>query len=159
MNVARRLALIVSFFTWLFAWSLLRDVRARFDGGDLGTIPPWLVGILGVALLVTIATTVSAAIRLPVWPWCAVASAVFVVAGVIGAHFAKLKAAADALARLGERLPGGATLGAAVRDAIHTGALHTAFFLVAPAVLLASGLYGWFRGPRTLFVTEHPHAG
>jgi hypothetical protein len=159
VKAVRRLAMVVSFLAWLFCWSLLRDARAIFNGGALGTIPPWLVGILGVGLMLTISTAVTAALRLPVWPWCAVASAVFVLAGVLGAHLAKLTAAGHALARVGERLVGGANLASAVRDAFHSGALHVAFFLGAPAVLLVTGIVGWLRGPRTLFLVEETNGG
>ena len=159
MSAVRRLAMVVSFLTWLFCWSLLRDARAVFNGGALGTIPPWLMGILGLGLLLTISTAVTAALRLPIWPWCAVASAVFVLAGVVGAHLAKLRAAADALAKVGERVVGGANLVSATRDAFHSGALHVAFFIGAPAVLLVTGIVGWLRGPRTLFLAEEPNGG
>jgi len=159
MNAARRLAMIVGFFTWLFCWSLLRDARAIFNGGVLGPIPPWLMGILGVALLLTISTAITAAIRLSIWTWCALASAVFVLAGVLGAHYAKLSAASDALARLGHTLAGGSGLAAVVRDALRSGPLHVAFFIGAPLVLAAAGAYGWLRGPRTLFAEEAPDVG
>jgi hypothetical protein len=86
-----------------------------------------------------------------------VTSAVFVVGGVLGAHFVKLRGAEVALARLGETLVGGAGLGAVIRDVIHTGTVHTLFFIGAPALLLATGLFGWFRGPRTLFALEQPN--
>jgi hypothetical protein len=159
MRAARRLAMAVSFLTWLFCWSLLRDARAVFNGGALGTIPPWLTGILGLGLILTISTAVTAALRLPVWPWGAVGSAVFVLAGVIGAHLAKLRAAADALANVGGRLVGGANVVSAIRDAFHSGALHVAFFIGAPAVLLVTGIVGWMGGPRTFFLAEEPDGG
>ena len=143
--------MVVGFATWLFAFSLLHDARARFDG-----VPPWLTGVLGVALIMTIGTAVTAAIRLPVWPWCAVAGAVFVVAGVFGIHFVKLQIHSNALIRA--RLPGGVSLSAVFRDIFRTGGVHVFFFIVAPAILLATGAYGWFRGPRTIFLTEDPHA-
>ena len=151
MNAVRRIAMVVGFATWLFAFSLLHDARARFDG-----VPGWLTGILGVALIMTIGTAVTAAIRLPVWPWCAVAGAVFVVAGVLGIHFVKLQIHSNALIRA--RLPGGVSLAAVFRDIFRTGGVHVFFFIVAPAILLATGAYGWFRGPRTIFLTEDPHA-
>ena len=151
MNAARRIAMVAGFATWLFSFSLLHDARARFDG-----VPGWLTGILGVALIMTIGTAVTAAIRLPVWPWCAVAGAVFVVAGVLGIHFVKLQIHSNALIRA--RLPGGVSLAAVFRDIFRTGGVHVFFFIVAPAILLATGAYGWFRGPRTIFLTEDPHA-
>jgi hypothetical protein len=151
MNAVRRIAMVVGFATWLFAFSLLRDARARFDG-----VPGWLTGILGVALIMTIGTAVTAAIRLPVWPWCAVAGAVFVVGGVIGIHFVKLKLHSDALIRA--HLAGGVSLSAVFRDIFRTGGVHVFFFTVAPALLLATGAYGWLRGPRNIFAMEDPHA-
>jgi hypothetical protein len=151
MNAVRRIAMVVGFATWLFSFSLLHDARARFDG-----VPGWLTGILGVALIMTIGTAVTAAIRLPVWPWCAVAGAVFVVAGVIGIHFVKLQIHSNALIRA--RLPGGVSVAAVFRDIFRTGGVHVFFFIVAPAILLATGAYGWFRGPRSIFLSEDPHA-
>src|SRR2546425_10694542 len=81
MRAVRRLAMVVSFFTWLFCWSLLRDARAVFNGGALRTIPPWLLGILGVGPLLTISTAGTAGRRPPHWPWGAAASAAFGPAG------------------------------------------------------------------------------
>ena len=104
----------------------------------------------------TIGTAVTAAIRLPVWPWCAMAGAVFVVFGVIGIHFVKLKIHSDALIRA--RLPGGVSLSAVFHDIYRTGGVHVFFFIVAPAILLVTGVYGWLRGPRTFFGMEDPHA-
>lgn len=151
MTAVRRIAIVVGFATWLFAFSLLRDARARFDG-----VPAWLSGILGVALLMTIGTALTGALRLPVWPWCAVASAVFVIAGDVGLHFWKLKLHSDALIRL--HLAGGVSIGAVFSDIFHTGVLHVFFFAGAPAILLFTGIYGWLRGPRTFFVLDEPHA-
>ena len=152
MNAARRIAMVVGFATWLFSFSLLHDARARFTDG----VPGWLTGILGVALIMTIGTAVTAAIRLPVWPWCAMAGAVFVVFGVIGIHFVKLKLHSDALIRA--RLPGGVSLSAVFQDIFRTGGVHVFFFIVAPAILLVTGAYGWLRGPRTFFGMEGPNA-
>jgi len=152
MNAVRRIAMVVGFATWLFSFSLLHDARARFTDG----VPGWLMGILGVALIMTIGTAVTAAIRLPVWPWCAMAGAVFVVFGVIGIHFVKLKIHSDALIRA--RLPGGVSLSAVFQDIFRTGGVHVFFFIVAPAILLVTGVYGWLRGPRTFFGMEDPHA-
>jgi hypothetical protein len=152
VNAVRRIAMVVGFATWLFSFSLLHDARARFDGGP----PGWLTGLLGVALIMTIGTAVTAAIRLPIWPWCAVAGAVFVVAGVIGIHFVKLQIHSNALIRA--KLPGGVSLSAVFRDIFRTGGVHVFFFVVAPAILLVTGAYGWFRGPRNIFLTDDPHA-
>jgi len=152
VNAVRRTAMVVGFATWLFSFSLLHDARARFTDG----VPGWLTGILGVALIMTIGTAVTAAIRLPVWPWCAMAGAVFVVSGVIGIHFVKLKIHSDALIRA--RLPGGVSLSAVFHDIYRTGGVHVFFFFVAPAILLVTGVYGWLRGPRTFFGMEDPHA-
>jgi hypothetical protein len=151
MNAVRRLAMVVGFATWLFAFSLLHDARARFDG-----VPGWLTGVLGVALIMTIGTAVTAAIRLPVWPWCALASGVFVLGSVIGIHFVKLQVHSDALIRA--HLPGGVSLSDVFRDIFRTGGLHVFFFTVAPAILFATGAYGWIRGPRNIFILEDPHA-
>jgi len=156
VNTVRRIAILVGFATWLFSFSLLRDARARFDG-----VPPALMGVLGVAILMTIGTAITAAIRLPVWPWCAVASAVFVMGGVLGIHFVKLHRHAELLARIHQPQDGGASLPAVLRDIFHTGGAHVFFFLVAPAILLAVGAYGWLRGPRSIFLDsgwEDPHA-
>ncbi len=158
MRAARRTAMIAGFVAWLFGWSLLRDVRALFNGGVYGTPPAWLIGILGVALIVTIGTAVTAAIRLPIWPWCAAASAVFVVGGVLGAHFAKLHAAEVAHALIDNRLVRSQSLAAVVRDVFHSGGVHAFLFVVPPAILLAVGIYGWLRGPRSLFAIEGPSA-
>ena len=152
MNAVRRIAMVVGFATWLFSFSLLHDARARFADG----VPGWLTGILGVALIMTIGTAVTAAIRLPIWPWCAIAGAVFVVFGVIGIHFVKLKIHSDALIRA--RLPGGVSLAAVFHDIFRTGGVHVFFFIVAPVILLVTGAYGWLRGPRTFFSMEDPHA-
>jgi len=152
VNAVRRIAMVVGFASWLFSFSLLHDARARFTDG----VPGWLTGILGVALIMTIGTAVTAAIRLPVWPWCAIAGAVFVAFGVIGIHFVKLKIHSDALIRA--RLPGGVSLSAVFHDIFRTGGVHVFFFIVAPAILLVTGAYGWLRGPRTFFGMEDPHA-
>jgi hypothetical protein len=150
LNAARRIAMVAGFATWLFSFSLLHDARARFDG-----VPGWLAGILGVALIMTIGTAVTALIRLPVWPWCAIAGAVFVVAGVIGIHFVKLKIHSDALIRA--KLPGGVSLAAVFRDIFQTGGVHVFFFIAGPVILLAAGGYGWLRGPRSIFAMDDPH--
>jgi hypothetical protein len=152
MNAVRRVAIVTGFATWLFSFSLLRDSRARFVDGT----PGWLTGILGVALILTIGTAVTGAIKLPVWPWCAVAGAVFVMAGVIGIHLVKLQIHSDALIRA--HLPGGVSLAGVFRDIFRTGGVHVFFFIAAPAILLATGAYGWLKGPRTIFLTEDPHA-
>ena len=152
MNAVRRIAMVAGFATWLFSFSLLHDARARFVDG----VPGWLTGILGVALIMTIGTAVTAGIRLPVWPWCAVAGAAFVVVGVVGIHFVKLQIHSNALIR--EHLPGGVSLSAVFRDIFRTGGVHVFFFIVAPAILLVTGAYGWLRGPRTIFLNEDPHA-
>jgi hypothetical protein len=81
---------------------------------------------------------------------------VFVVAGVIGIHFVKLQIHSDALIRA--KLPGGVSLSAVFRDIFRTGGVHVFFFVVAPAILLVTGAYGWLRGPRNIFLTEDPHA-
>jgi hypothetical protein len=158
MRAARRIAMVAGFVAWLFCWSLLRDVRARFDGGVYGSAPPWLIGLLGVALILTIGAAVTAAIRLPVWPWCAGAGAIFVVAGALGAHFAKLHAAEAAHALIDHRLVRSQSLGAVLHDVAHTGGLHVFLVVVPPAILLAVGIYGWLRGPRDFFAMEDPSA-
>ena len=158
MRAARRLAIVAGFVAWLFGWSLLRDVRARFDGGVYGSAPPWLVGVLGVALILTIGAAVTAAIRLPVWPWCAAAGAIFAVAGALGAHFAKLHAAEAAHALIDHRLVRSQSLGAVLRDVAHSGGFHVFLIVVPPAILLVVGIYGWLRGPRTFFAMEDPSA-
>ena len=50
------------------------------------------------------------------------------------------------------------SLSAVFHDIFRTGGVHVFFFIVAPAILLVTGAYGWLRGPRTFFGMEDPHA-
>lgn len=156
MRTVRRLTVVLAFFTWIFTFSLLHDAQAFFKPGTTGGIPTWLVALLGVALIASVGTVVSGAIRLPLWPWLAIATSVFVVLGTIGVHAAALQARYHQFVRAGLN-PRPVGLGDALREA-SSGAVHVFFFIIAPILLLAAGIFGWYYGPRTMFVPEPPHA-
>lgn len=152
MRVVRRASMVVAFLSWIFCWSLLRDVRTVFDGSDgFGGVPAWLTGVLGLALLLTIGTAITAAIRLPVWPYLALAAGIFLFVGVIGAHLADLQA----LARLHLDGPSPNLL-SAFKEGFTARGLQPVFFVGGSSALAATGIYGWLNGPRTLFVAETP---
>ena len=150
MRAVRRVAMVVAFLSWIFCWSLLRDVRAVFDGSDgFGGVPAWLTGVLGLALLLTIGTAITAAIRLPVWPYLALAAGIFLFLGVIGAHLADLQA----LARLNLNGPPPNPF-SAFKEGFTARGLQPVFFVGGSSALVATGIYGWLNGPRSMFAPE-----
>ncbi|GAC1361356.1 MAG: hypothetical protein NVSMB32_00200 [Actinomycetota bacterium] len=149
MKAVRRIAIVVALLTWLFCFSLLHDARAIFDGSEsFGTVPGWLTGLLGLSLVLTIGTAITAAIRFPLWPWVAMAAGVFVFLAVIGGHLADLAA----LKRAG--YPVSASLGSAFTAGFKAKGAQPIFYLGATGALVATGIYGWLHGPRTLFAPD-----
>jgi hypothetical protein len=156
MKTVRRLTVVLAFFTWIFTFTLLHDAQDFFKVGTTGGIPTWLVALLGLALIASVGTVATGAIRLPLWPWLAIATAVLVVLGTLGAHAAALQARYHQVVRAGLR-PRPVGLGAALGEA-SSGAVHLFFFIIAPVLLIAAGIFGWYYGPRTMFAPEPPHA-
>lgn len=156
MKSVRRVTVMLAFFTWIFTFTLLHDAQDFFKVGSTGGIPTWLVALLGLALIASVGTAVTGAMRLPLWPWLAIATAVFVVASTLGAHAAALAARYHQAVRAGLK-PRPVGLGDALREA-SSGAAHVFFFIIAPLLLVAAGIFGWYYGPRSMFAPEPPNA-
>jgi len=158
MSGVRRLAAGTGFFTWIFCYSLLHDAQQFYSHKQVTRgLPGWLVVVLGLSLFVTIGTTVTALIKLPLWPWLAMAAGVLVVGATLATHWAALHSAAAALRTAGAPHPADG-LGAAVKESLRAGVLPVFFSTAAPVVLFATGLMGWRWGPRHFFAPE-PGAG
>ena len=154
MTEARRLAAGMAFVTWIFCWSVLHGARSFFSSPAPG-IPTWLVALLGAVLFTTISTGVTAVMRIPAWPWLAMASAVLLMAAMLGAHYAELRATAEAVTRAGGHATG-ATIASALRRLFKSGIVQVLFFVVSPIILMATGIMGWLWGPRH-FLVEGAH--
>lgn len=151
MRSVRRLAMAVAFLTWVYCWELLHGASRYLAG--FGGVPGWLGAAVGLAILSTAATVVIGAMRVPLWPWLAVAGALLVVVAAIGVQFAELHATAVALRHLA--LPArSVTLGRALHNEFQLGAGDLIFFIVAPVMLVATGIMGWRFGPHQMFLPE-----
>lgn len=155
MRAVRRLTVVVAFVTWIDMFGLLHSAQNFFKDPAAGSMPGWLVMVIGLALVSTVSTAVTGAIRLPLWPYLAMASALFVVVATVAAHQVALQVRYNQITRLGLK-PRAVTVLTSAREA-STGAVHFFFLVVAPLLLLAAGLFGWYYGPRTLFVPEPNH--
>ncbi|HEU5001462.1 MAG TPA: hypothetical protein VFW71_01610 [Actinomycetota bacterium] len=154
MSSVRRLAAGTAFLTWIFCYSLLHDAEQFYSHKQVTKgLPGWLVVVLGLSLFITIATAVSALIKLPLWPWLAMAGGLIVVGATLATHWAALHSAATALRAAGSPHPAEG-FGAAVRESLKAGVLPVFFSTAAPVVLVATGLMGWRWGPRHLFAVE-----
>lgn len=137
MTVARRVALVASTLGWLYGWFLLRGVRNEYAVGDLGPAPSGLLFLLIVITFVTIATALTAGIRVPFWPWMAIGSAILVVAGILLAQYFPLH---DYYARHGgSPVDLGEVVTVALRNRTPAGIVISTGI---PMLLLLSGLSG-----------------
>lgn len=153
MTGVRRLAAGTAFFTWIFCYSLLHDAEQFYSHKQVTKgMPGWLVVVVGLSLFLTIGTTVTALIKLPLWPWLAMASAVVVVGATLATHWAALHSAATAVHSVGGHADD--SLGAAVKESLRAGVLPVFFSTAAPVVLFATGVMGWRWGPRHFFAPE-----
>lgn len=150
----RRLVMVVALITWIFAWTVLHGASSYF--GNKG-LPEWLAVLFFFPLLLTIGATVTGAMRLPVWPWLAIFGGIALVVVMIGVQLAELHATADVLRRAGEHRS--VTLPLALQRQFKEGAVQVVFFVVAPVVLVGTGLVAWLSGPRRIFVPEGPVPG
>lgn len=159
MSSVRRLAAGTALCTWIFCYSLLHDAQQFYSHKQVTRgLPGWLVLVLGLSLFVTIGTAVTAVIKLPLWPWLAMAAGVVVVGATLATHWAALHSAATALIAAGAPHPADG-LGAAVKESLNAGVLPVFFSTAAPVVLFATGLMGWRWGPRHLFAPEPAPGG
>lgn len=159
MSGVRRLAAGTAFGTWIFCYSLLHDAQQFYSHKQVTRgLPGWLVVVLGLSLFITIGTTVTALIKLPLWPWLAMGAGVVVVGATLATHWAALHSAATALATAGAPHPADG-LGAAVRESLKAGVLPVFFSTAAPVVLFATGVMGWRWGPRHFFAPEPTPGG
>ncbi len=147
LDAVRKVVVLVAFVAWIYSWFLLRGVRGEYAPGSLGPIPGWLIALLGVALVVTLGACVSAAMRLPIWPWLALAGAVLLAASVLGSHYGVMSSVLEAFARGGAQVPDRVTLADAARAALRTrGPLHLALVVAMLALLALAGATGAVLG-------------
>lgn len=150
MTVARRVAGIAAFVAWLYSWYLLRNVRLEYGGGEIGSMPSWLVLLLALNALATLGTAMAAWLRLPAWPVLAIATGLLFVIGIVSGHYAVMSSTLDAFARAGAEVVGKVRISDAVRAALRTrGPLHLVLVTAVPTLLVLSGASGLLRlGPR-----------
>jgi hypothetical protein len=152
MTGMRRIVVGVGLLTWLFCWSVLHGASAFFTPEG---IPEWVSVLLFLPLLLTIGAVVTGLMRLPVWPWLAVAGALTVVVAVIGVQLAELRTTAQAMANLGQH-PRPVTVWLAVQTQLKQGVVQALFLVAAPIILAGTGITAWLSGPRRLFAPEVP---
>jgi hypothetical protein len=156
MKPLRQVTVVVAFATWIYCWTLLHGASSFYAPAVRGGLPEWLAAVVGLALFATIGTVVIGMMRLPVWPWLAIVSAVLVLASTIGVQFAELRTTAEALTRAGDH-PRAVTILLAVKSELKHGTSDLIFFIVAPIMLAATGIMGWRFGPRHVFLPEDAH--
>ncbi|MGH2732772.1 MAG: hypothetical protein ACRDJG_07525 [Actinomycetota bacterium] len=157
LDAVRKVVVPVALGAWIYSWFLLRGVRAEYVPGSLGPIPGWLIALLGLALVVTLGACVSAAMRLPVWPWLALAGAVLLAASVLGSHYGVMSSVLKAFARSGARVSDRVTLADAARAALRTrGPLHLALVGAMLALLALAGATGAVLGRGGRLWAERP---
>ncbi|MGH9196318.1 MAG: hypothetical protein ACRD1T_11330 [Acidimicrobiia bacterium] len=98
MSAARRFAILIALVSWIYSWWILRGVRAEYATGQIGSMPLWLLILLGGATTLLLATAVTAGLRSPAWPLFAAIGGVALVAGVFGSQYGLMKSAVDVLA-------------------------------------------------------------
>ncbi|MGH2719069.1 MAG: hypothetical protein ACRDJU_10860 [Actinomycetota bacterium] len=155
MKAMRRLVMVAALVTWVFTWTLLHGASSFFGGKGL---PEWLAVLFFLPLLLSIGATITGAMRLPVWPWLAIFSGIALVITMLGVQTAELKTTADALRHAGEH-PGSVTILLALQTQFKQGAAQVFFFIVAPVVLVGTGIVAWLNGPRRIFAPEGPLGG
>ncbi len=147
LDAVRKVVVLVAFVAWLYSWFLLRGVRGEYAPGSLGPIPGWLIGLVGLALLVTLGACITAAMRLPAWPWLSLAGAAVLAASILGSHYGVMSSVLEVFARAGAQVPDGVTLADAARAALRTrGPLHLALVAAVLAFLTLAGATGAVLG-------------
>ncbi|MDQ4149062.1 MAG: hypothetical protein M3164_03595 [Actinomycetota bacterium] len=91
--MARGLTAVLGFVGWIYSWTFFRSLRADYSLGDLGSMPAWLVVLMGVASTALIAAGLSAAMRTSAWPAFAVVGGVFLFLLVVLGQQAVMRAA------------------------------------------------------------------
>ncbi|MGH2687854.1 MAG: hypothetical protein ACRDKW_03465, partial [Actinomycetota bacterium] len=140
MNGARRVAVPAGIAGWAYGWFLLRGVRSEYGpplGGPLGGAPAGLLVLLLLLTFVCIATAIVAGMRLRAWPVMAIASGVFLLAGVLAAQYVPLR---DYAASQGAGPVGlGEVVTVALRNRSPAGVVVTT---AIPTLLVLSGMSG-----------------
>lgn len=139
MNAARRVAIITGFAGWLYSWYLIRGIRNEYSPGDIGKMPPWLLLLMALTSTLLIGTSVSAGIRIPVWPLVSVGAGLALVSLIFLGQLSYMRSAAP-------------TLTPSFSDAVSAALRVRTPFSVAvfvtgiPTLLVLSGITGVARG-------------
>lgn len=144
MRAARSFVIVVALVAWIYSWWLFRGVRAEYTTGEVGSMPGWLLVLLGGTTTALVATAVAAWLRAPAWPLLALAGSVGLVASVVGSQYGVMKSAVDALA------PGTPlALTDAVRALVRTrGSFEIALISGLSMFLLLGGVTAYLRPIR-----------
>lgn len=139
MNAARRVAMIAGFAGWIYSWYLIRGIRNEYSPGDIGKMPPWLLLLMAVTSTLLIGTSVSAGIRIPVWPFISAGSGLALVSLIFLGQLSVMRSAAPM------QTP---SFPDAVRAALRVRTPFGVAVFVAgiPTLLVLSGITGAARG-------------
>ena len=139
MNAARRVAMIAGFAGWIYSWYLIRGIRNEYSPGDIGKMPPWLLVLMALTSTLLIGTSVSAGIRIPVWPFISAGAGLALVSLVFLGQLSYMRSAAST------QTP---SLFDAVRAALRVRTPFGVAVFVAgiPTLLVLSGITGIARG-------------
>jgi hypothetical protein len=147
LDAVRKVVVPIALVAWIYCWLLLRGVRAEYAPGSLGPIPAWLIGLLGLALVITLGASVSAAMKLSIWPWLALAGAALLAASILGSHYGVMGSVLEAFARAGAQVSDRVTIGDAARAALRTrSSLHLSLVVALLALLALAGATGAVLG-------------
>ena len=140
MNAARRVAMIFGFVGWIYSWYLIRGIRNEYSPGDIGKMPPWLLLLMVATSTFLIGTSVTAGLRLPVWPFVSAGGGLLLMSLIFLGQLSVMRSAAPT------QTP---SISDAVRAALRVRTPFGVAVFVAgiPTVLVLSGITGVARGP------------
>lgn len=143
MSFARGTVMTAGLVGAIYTWFLFRGLSSELEvltGGH-----PLYLSVLMVALsTLLVATVFGAGMRVPVWPWLAIASALVFLALVFLGQLAVMQAAARA-AEPGVGIPPSFVIGEIART---RGSLSLAVTVLVPLLLLMSAVSGLMLSPR-----------
>ncbi len=136
---SRRVALWLSLAAWLYSWYLIRGLRAVYSDEvrDIGAMPPWLLGLMVLTSTILLGASVSAGMRIPIWPLLSVAGGLAIFGLIVLGQFAVMNSVFLRPVSVGQ----------ALNEALENRKAWSVALFVAgiPTVLVLAGLTGMIR--------------
>lgn len=88
VKAARIVAGVVAAIGWVYSWYLFRGIRNQYARVDIGSMPLWLLIIMGLTSTALIATTVMVMLRAEVWSKLSIAAGGLLFVAIVMAPFA-----------------------------------------------------------------------